>query len=129
MQNGGFIKKKDESGNVIQDEYANYSKEQVAAFNYALQMGQTQQQQAQWQCNQMSQQYDNNISIWLENQKAQLEEEQDEALEPLNMEDTMLDLEKEQIDARLTQINAEIESYTQLASQEAKNSAPTFGLA
>jgi hypothetical protein len=104
-------------------------KGQYEAFNVALTNARSLQNQQQLTCSNLSQNYDNNVSIWLEAQKAQLEAEQDEALEPLSYEDTMLELEKEQIDARLTQINNEIDSYTQLASQEAKQSAPTFGLA
>jgi hypothetical protein len=77
---------------------------------------------------QSSTQYGNNVSIWLEAQKAQLEAEQDAALDPLSYEETMMELEKTQIEARLERIKQQEQSYSQLVSDEAKNSAPTFGL-
>ena len=76
----------------------------------------------------MCTQYESNVSIWLDAQKAALEAEQDAMLEPLNYEETMLELEKEQKDTRLQRINEEIETYKQLVSQEVKNTTPTFGL-
>lgn len=101
----------------------------IAQFRQAMTLGNMELNNRQNTCTQLDHQYQNNVSIWLEAQKAELEAEQDAALEPLNYEDTMLQLEKEQKDARLQRINTEIETYTQLVSQEAKNSAPTFGLA
>ena len=86
------------------------------------------QQQVQMDVQTKNQQYGNNVSIWLEAQKAQLEAEQDAVLEPLNYEETMMELEKTQAETRLQRINAQIQSYDQLVSQEAQNSAPKFGL-
>ena len=100
----------------------------VLAFQQAMSAAKMQQQQAQMWVQQADTQYGNNISIWLQNAEAQLEAEQDAALEPLQYEDTMLQLEKEQLDLRLQKLRAEKESYDQLASEEAKNMAPTFGL-
>lgn len=123
MGNGGrFVAKKDGSG------YENFNEEQVKAFNYAMQQAQMQQQQAQYWVQNANQQYGNNVSIWLDVAKAQLEAEQDAALEPLSYQETMLELSKEQKEARLERINAQIETYDRLCSEEAKNSAPTFGL-
>ena len=76
----------------------------------------------------MSTMYENNISIWLDAQKAQLEAEQDAALDALNYEQTMMELSKTQADSRLKRIQTELDSYEQLASQEAEKTAPTFGL-
>lgn len=129
MSNGGqFARKKDAEGNVLQNEYENWSPEQVAAFTQAMRAGQMQQQQAQTWVQNQTQQYGNNVSIWLGNAKAQLEAEQDAALEPLNYQETMWELEKTQADNKLKRINAQIESYDQLVSQESEKSAPTFGL-
>ena len=100
----------------------------VLAFQQAMSAAKIQQQRAQMWVQQADTQYGNNISIWLQNAEAQLEAEQDAALEPLQYEDTMLQLEKEQLDLRLQKLRAEKESYDQLASEEAKNMAPTFGL-
>ena len=137
MQNGGFVPKydtvdgvqkvaRDDNNQII---YENgWSAEQVAFFNQAMQNAKLQQQQAQMACSNMSQQYDTNVSVWLEAAKAQLEAEQDAALEPLNYQQTMWELEKEQAEQRLQRIKAELESYTQLCSEEAKEQAPKFGL-
>ena len=140
MQNGGqfpYKYKTDSEGNATttidkQDGVPLYDCEVthdgVLAFQQAMNAAKMQQQQAQTWVQQADTQYGNNISIWLQNAEAQLEAEQDAALEPLQYEDTMLQLEKEQLDARLQRLRAEKESYDQLASEEAKNMAPTFGL-
>lgn len=146
MQNGGTfpVKYKEENGvktpekTTLEDYFGpdqevpvydgNFTAADVQLFQMAMQRAQEQQKVAQWQCNQMSQQYDTNVSIWLDAQKAALEAEQDQMLEPLNYEETMLELEKEQKDTRLQRINEEIETYKQLVSQEVKNTTPTFGL-
>ena len=134
-QNGGtFPKELDNSGNQVYEDggipkwKGNITNDEVLAFNQALNAARTQQQYAQSWAQQCDTQYGNNISIWLQNAEAQLEAEQDAALEPLQYEDTMLQLEKEQLDLRLQKLRAEKESYDQLASEEAKNMAPTFGL-
>ena len=137
MQNGGFVPKyekvdgvqqvvRDDNNQIVYEK--GWTPEQVAFFNQAMQNAKMQQQQAQMACSNMSQQYDTNVSVWLEAAKAQLEAEQDAALEPLNYQQTMWELEKEQAEQRLTRIKAELESYTQLCSDEAKESAPKFGL-
>lgn len=134
MQNGGFVPKKEtvdgveqvvKVDGVVQYEYTT---EEVNAFQMAMQGAKMQQQRDQMACSNMSQAYDQNVSIWLEAAKAQLEAEQDAALEPLNYEQTMWELEKEQAEQKLTRIKAELESYTQLCSEEAKEQAPKFGL-
>lgn len=130
MANGGqFPKKVDPNDDTkYLDEYEDYTKEQVAAFTQAMRMGQMQQQQAQMFVQNANQQYANNVSIWLEAEKARLEAEQDAVLEPLQHEQTMLELDKTLTDQRLARINEEINSYTELCKQETQNSAPTFGL-
>ncbi len=131
MQNGGKFTPKadpDNEGKYLQNQYENWNPEQVQAFMVAIQQGQMAQQQQQFNAQQMCQQYESNVSIWLDAQKSALEAEQDAMLEPLNYEETMLELEKEQKDTRLQRINEEIETYKQLVSQEVKNTTPTFGL-
>lgn len=105
-----------------------WDKHQCAAFLQAVQQAKITQQQQQQMCQQLTSSYENNVSIWLEAAKAQLETEQDAALEPLNYEQTMLELDKELKDQKLTRINAEIERYNELCKQETQNSAPSFGL-
>jgi ABC-type molybdate transport system ATPase subunit len=134
MSNGGrFLPELDEKKNQKYDEnnnplYKDFSYEQVQAFTQAQQMAQMQQQQAQMWTQQASQQYGNNVSIWLEAAKAQLEAEQDAALEPLSYQETMWELEKTQAETKLERIKAELESYNNLCKEEIQNSAPKFGL-
>ena len=134
MSNGGkFLYELDKDNKQVYDEsgnpkYKNFEYEQVQAFIQAQQTAQMQQSQAQMWVQNANTQYANNISIWFEAEKARLEAEQDAVLSPLNEQQTMLELEKEQTDARLTRINSELEIYKELCSQEAKNTAPTFGL-
>lgn len=133
MSNGGkFIPELDADNKQVyennQPKYKNFTADQIACFTQAMQNGKMAQQQAQFNAQQMTTQYESNVSIWLDAQKAALEAEQDAMLEPLNYEETMLELEKEQKDTRLQRINEEIETYKQLVSQEVKNTTPTFGL-
>ena len=106
----------------------NYSKDEYACFQRALNAAQQQQSQAQMMCQQMSSNYESNISVWLEAQKAQLELEQDEALAPLEEKETEMDLEKESCEAQLADAKARLESIKQACSEGIKDSAPTFGL-
>ncbi len=105
-----------------------YTKDEYACFQRALNAAQQNQSQAQMMCQQMSSNYEANISVWLEAQKAQLELEQDEALAPLEAEETDMDLEKESCEAQLADAKARLESIKQACSEGIKDSAPTFGL-
>lgn len=79
-------------------------------------------------CQQMSQNYQNNVSIWLEAAKEQLEAEQDAALAPLEMEQTDMELEKESVETQLAYAKERLQSIEQACSEETKNAAPKFGL-
>ena len=105
-----------------------YTKDEYACFQRALNAAQQQQSQAQMMCQQMSSNYEANISVWLEAQKAQLEAEQDMALAPLEAEETDMDLEKESCEAQLADAKARLESIKQACSEGIKDSAPSFGL-
>ena len=111
-------------------EYGNgkYDKATVTAFMQAMQMAQQQQSQAQFYAQQMSSQYESNVSIWVEAYKAQLEEEQNAALLPLSAEETEMDIEQSSCEAQLADARARLDSIKQACSQEIKDSAPTFGL-
>lgn len=122
MTTGGTFKDKD--GKFVNG----YTEDQVNAFLYAMRQGQMMQQQAQMMSQQMSQQYQSNISIWLQAQEAALEEEQDAALAPLEMQETEMDLERESCEAQLADARARLESIKQACSEGIKDSAPTFGL-
>ncbi len=72
--------------------------------------------------------YENNISIWLEYEKAQLEAEQDEALLPLQEQETEWDMESTSAETQLADARARLDSIKQALSEGIKDSAPTFGL-
>ncbi len=120
---------KNDAGLLLYGRNGGYTEAHLELFNIAKGYATQRENMMRTQCSDMQMSSQNNISIWLEAKKAELEDQQDAALEPLNYEDTMLQLEKDQKDARLQMINSEIETYTQLVSQEVKNSTPTFGLA
>lgn len=105
-----------------------YSKNDVTAFQALMQCANGEYSQRSMAMNQMNSNYETNVSIWLEAAKAQLEAQQDEAVEPLTYQQTMWELEKEQAEQRLERIKAELENYTRLCSEEAKEQAPKFGL-
>ena len=119
MNNPSF---KDKDGNQL------YSDEDIALFNQLKNAGYQAQQQTQAQASMLSSQVQNNISIWADAMRQQYECEQDAALEPLTYEQTMLELDKTLKENRLKRIEAEIESYSQLADKGAQEAAPKFGL-
>ena len=84
--------------------------------------------QAQSQCSAMTSQYENNVSIWLEAAKEQLEAEQDEALMPLQDQELEWDLESQSAETQLADARARLDSIKQALSDGIKDSAPTFGL-
>ncbi len=105
-----------------------FEKVDVDAFNQAMAMAQRQQSQAQMMCQQMSSNYQTNVSVWLEAQKTQLEAEQDAALAPLEAEQTDIDLEQAGLETQMADAKARLESLKQACSEGIKESAPTFGL-
>lgn len=105
-----------------------FSPEQYAVFESARQQALMNQSSAQSMCQQMSQQYSSNVSIWLEAAQSQLEAEQDAALAPLEMEQTDMELEKESVETQLAYAKERLQSIEQACSEETKNAAPKFGL-
>lgn len=105
-----------------------YDAGMLAAFKSAMQQAQWMQSSAQTNAANMTQQYQNNVSIWQQAMEAQIEAEQEAALEPLEYEQTMMDLDKAACDERVARLKAELDSYTQACEQAAKDSAPKFGL-
>ncbi len=104
------------------------TQQDIDLYQRGMQMAQLELSKAQTMVSQATNTYASNVSIWLEAQKAQLEAQQDAQLEPLNYEDTMIDLEKSQLETRLEMLKAEKQSYDQLVSAEAKEAAPKFGV-
>ena len=104
------------------------TEDEYNAFRGALSQAQQYQAMMQNQCQIQSDQYNQSLSIWLEAQKAQLEEEQDAALAPLEEQQTAWQLEKESVDTQLEIAKANLESIKQACSEGIKDSAPKFGL-
>ena len=127
----GLQQQKDEKGNLIEGKYGSngqFSKDEVTAFKMAMQAAQQNQSQAQMMCQQMSTNYQQNVSILLEAQKAQLEAEQDAALAPLEAEQTDMELDKEAVETQLAYAKERLQNIEQACSEETKNAAPKFGL-
>ena len=127
----GLGQYKDADGNPKEGKYGSngqFTKDEVTAFKMAMQAAQQNQSQANMMCQQMSQNYQNNVSIWLEAAKEQLEAEQDAALAPLEMEQTDMELEKESVETQLAYAKERLQSIEQACSEETKNAAPKFGL-
>ena len=106
----------------------NFTEDQYNAFMYAMNAAQQQQSQAQMMCQQMSSNYQMNVSVWLEAQKTQIEAEQDAALAPLEAEQTDIDLEQAGLETQMADAKARLETLKQACSEGIKESAPTFGL-
>lgn len=127
----GLGQYKDADGNPKEGKYGSngqFTQDEVTAFKMAMQAAQQNQSQANMMCQQMSQNYQNNVSIWLEAAKEQLEAEQDAALAPLEKEQTDMELEKESVETQLAYAKERLQSIEQACSEETKNAAPKFGL-
>lgn len=141
IQSGGtFIKKldngqeqKDTNSNPIyvasNDAGIEISQDDYNKFATASNLAQQEQTKATYVCNQMQQQYENNLSIFSLQQEAAIEAEQDEMLAPLAYEDTMLELEETEIKTRLEYLKNEIAAYDSQLKEDCQNAAPKFGLA
>lgn len=129
MSGGGITS--DADGNPQEGKYGSngqFTQDEVTAFKMAMQAAQQNQSQANMMCQQMSQNYQNNVSIWLEAAKEQLEAEQDAALAPLEAEQTDMELDKESVETQLAYAKERLQSIEQACSEETKNAAPKFGL-
>ena len=128
---GGLGQMKDDDGNLVPGKFGTkgqFSEDEVKAFKMAMQAANNNQNQARVMCQQMSQNYQNNISIWLEAAQSQLEAEQDAALAPLEMEQTDMELERDSVDTQLAYAKERLKNIEQACSEETQNAAPKFGL-
>ena len=110
----------DSGREISENEMQNYNSIFALAQNYA--------NQQQSMMNMNVQNNEMMINAQLEEAKAQIEDEQDMALEPLQYEETMMEEDKAAAEQKLGLIDAELQSYEQLCQTEAKNAAPKFGL-
>ena len=107
---------------------ATYNVEDVNKVQYAYQMANNQQAMAQAYCNEAASNYENNLSIWLDAQKQAIEDEQKEALAPLEALQTEYDLEKASIETQLTTAREYLQNLESALGESIKDSAPKFGL-
>ena len=103
-------------------------RKQMAAANELQQMATWQYQQNQAFCTNAISNYQNDVSIWLEYQENMLEAEQDEALAPLQEQETEWDMESTSAETQLADARARLDAIKQALSEGIKDSAPTFGL-
>ena len=103
-------------------------RQELQMLQNAMNLANNQVQQRQFSAQQMSSQYQNNVSIWLQAQEAQLEAEQDAMLLPLKAEESEMDLERESYEMQLADAKARLDGIKQACSEGIKDSAPTFGL-
>lgn len=119
-------------GQLVKDKEGKYpdniSEEDVKAFGALMSYAQQAQYQAQTQCNNANAMYQQNVSIWEQAMNAQLEAEQDAALEPLNYEETMMELEETTTKTKLEEKKQELDNIKQELSQRVKDDAVSFGL-
>ena len=107
--NGQITQEKDNNGNVTGKYKLGDNvipQEEWSALQSAMSVANSQVQQRQYASQQMSSQYQSNVSIWLQAQEAQLEAEQDEVLLPLKSEETEMDLERESYEMQLADAKA-----------------------
>lgn len=119
-------------GALVKDKDGNYpdgiTEEDVKAFGALMSAAQQYQYQMQTQCNNANAMYQQNVSIWEQAMNAQLEAEQDAALEPLNYEETMMELEETSTKTKLEEKKQELDNIKQELSQRVKEDAVSFGL-
>ena len=105
-----------------------FTEDEYKAFSLAMSQAQQAQSQAQFYCQNMTQQFETNTSIWIEAQKQMLEEQQEEMLLPLEVEQEEIEMETAGLETQLQDARARLEALEQACSQEVKDSVPKFGL-
>ena len=105
-----------------------WTNDQVGTLNAGINQISMMEQMQRANVQQMSAQYQNNISIWLEAQEAQLEAEQDAALLPLQEQETEWDLEANSCQVLLESAKQRLQAIESELGEAVKDSAPKFGL-
>ena len=124
----GQLKPNDSKDGYLLNGKDSVSTEEFQALQAAMQLANQQVGMRQMYCQQMTADYQQNISIWLEAQKEQLELEQDAALAPLQEQEDEWDLEAQSCETQLADARARLDGIKQALSEGIKDSAPTFGL-
>lgn len=128
MRRGGSLNdlyKKDKDGNIDTN---NPDNRNYDLFNMMLQSARAQQAEAQQFVQVQAAAHMENLSIWYEAQKADLEAQEDSILDPLQYEQTMLECDKTSVEEKLERIKARKQSVTSALAEASQDAAPKFGL-
>ena len=121
--------KKEKVYEVEVDGYGTINTEQYGDIMQAAQYAkQLQSQQSQF-ASQMALDYENQVSIWVQAQKDELEMQQEWEMDLLAEEQADYEAEKESIAAELELVKQRKEAIEQELGQSIKDAAPKFGLA
>lgn len=104
------------------------TEEQYAALKKLGQYCNSQVSMYQAECSDMTTNYSNNVSIWLEAQKEVLNAEQDMVLDALQDEENDYEMEKTSIETELEYIKERKQALESALTEGVKDSAPKFGL-
>lgn len=128
VTNGHPLPKLDSNNKAIENEFKSCTTDEAALFMNAINQARQEQVYRQQQVQTLNTQYANNISVWVEAQEAAIKAEQEQAIKPLEYEETMMKLDKAAIEQRLAEVKEQYDSYSKLCETEAKENAPKFGL-
>ena len=122
VYNGGYLKDGKVNGVACSDEQYNQARTLINQAGSQMSM-------LQGQCSSVQAYYENQVSIWLDYQKEQLEAQQEWEMDLLGEEQADYEAEKESIAAELELIKQRKESIEQELGSSIKDAAPKFGLA
>ena len=105
------------------------TQDMYSAVSQMSNMANTQVSQMQGQCQAMQSQVENNISIWLDYQKEQLDMQQEWEMDLLAEEQNDYEMEKTCIEAEIEMVKERKQAIEQQLGEAIKDSAPKFGLA
>ena len=122
IYNGGYLKDGKVNGVACTDEQYNQARTLINQAGSQMSM-------LQGQCQSAQAYYENQVSIWLDYQKEQLEAQQEWEMDLLAEEQADYEAEKESIAAELELVKQRKESIEQELGSSIKDAAPKFGLA
>ena len=130
MQGSGNIKSETKDGKTI---YTNANGENITSdveqANKIISLANSAVTQQQAMASQYKANYENNVSIWLDAQKEQLDAQREWEMDLLSEEQADIDAKVKMNEAQITMVDNMIQSVDQRLGKEAQDSAPKFGLA
>ena len=103
-------------------------KDGISKYQQIQNIANSQVTQMQSYASQMKNNYDNNVSIWLEAQQEQLEAQEEWEMDLLAEEEADITAEKDYVDIRLKSIQEQKKNIQSALDQAIQESAPKFGL-